>query len=1207
LGYRRTLLFFTLVLSIAASIYAVLNSRTQFSSAHQVERITSRLADYLKEVNLELDRQETSVKLGKGLMASTIPCVLLHNDTLRQWTDNHFIPPIKALTEDFEMSVIKISSGDVLAVKRFVRDEEYIIAITPLHIQYKITNSYLPSYWNTHVFDRPLKSVLESEAIDGYPIVINQQTLFRVSFSSEQRLSRGNWNYLVVLFLSITLGCICLIITPWFLEFSKSSPGIGFIVLAGVLISLRIGMLLGDFPSKFLDWNLFDPKSFASSEFNPSLGDLFLNSILVLVLCLYLLFRYKYVKAPSFIRGIKIWYWIFSSFYVLAILFGFLYLFVVIQTIYNNSTLSFSLYHSLPFDSLRIVAILVLVLSGVSIFMFTHVFVRLLVVEQNWISTYLSMCFGVALFIIINTLSQQIFISSLVICLIYLIAVFALKLHSSLARLQFLSFAYLFVCVIALSINGVIAIDYFEEKRAANNQFSFAENILSERDYFGEYLLQESASKIARDAFVQTRMASPFLSKEPVKQKIRQVLLSGYFSRYSVKVLLFNASGEPLSNSEPTTFFGWSKMYDTETFKTEYKNVFYIANESTDFAPKYLTFIPIFKNNSPLGFIVLELSLKRIIPENVYPELLVDNRFQRSNNNSDLSYALITGEEVKYSTGNFHYHGIFKTLRDEELVFTSGYVYKEYLHVGVKDHLGRIVIVSSSVKGIMSWVVNFSFLLLLGLLIISIVILAYWLFIVSKTEQLNLATRIQLILNLAFFIPLVLVSIVTLGLTTRSVQNQLDDEYLNKVKQIAPALAEATLADSRDEGEDFDATFTSIVNRLNVDANLFALDGKLITSSQPLIFDNQLLSPYINPEAINNIRNGENLFILNEKVGGLNFSVAYAILQSPETGKQLGIIGVPFFQSVSSLEKLQVTVLGNILSIFTLVFIVLVFISFIVTKWLTSPLQFITNTLGKISLTRENKPLQWSANDEVGMMVKQYNSMLEKLEASKRELELNQREQAWREIAQQVAHEIKNPLTPMKLTLQQLERSVESGTEQNEKLKNSIASLLTNLNALNDIASSFSSFAKMPTPVMSKVDVVKLLWKAVTMFKEEYSISLATGVEEAYIKGDEKLLNRVFVNLLLNSIQAANLHRPLTIQIKLEQVADYYRITFSDNGKGIEDSLKDKIFLPHFTTKKSGSGLGLAIAKESITQMGGVIYFETSTEGTHFFIELKQI
>jgi two-component system nitrogen regulation sensor histidine kinase NtrY len=1205
LGYKNTFILVTLFLSIAIGLYGVINSHNQISTESQVERITSRLAVYLQEVNAELDKQVASIKASGELATSDILFVLLKGDSLHRWTDNHFIPPVKALTADFTTSVIKISSGDVLAVKKAVSKDVFVVALIPLHIQYKITNNYLPVYWNDNVFDRPAKSILEPGSVEGYSIVTGGQLLFKVVLSTDQNLAGGTWNYLIVISFVVAIGCAYLLFINWFLDFSITAPGLGFIALAGLLVAVRIGMLASDFPSQFLDWNLFDPQSFASSEFNPSLGDFFLNTVVVFLLCMYLLFRFKYFKILNFIPDSKFLGWLLSVFYVLSILFGFLYFFVVIQTIYNNSTLSFSLFHSLSFDSLRIVAILAIVLSGVSIFMFIHIFIRLLIADSKWIRIYFSVSIGVALFILINVWTQQVFLSSLFICLIYLGLVLGFRLHSSLSKLQFISFAYLFTCVIFLSISGVFAIEYFEERRAVKNQFSFAENFLSERDYFGEYLLQESATKIVQDAFIQTRIASPFLSRDPVKQKITQVLLSGYFSRYSVKVLLFNASGEPLGNEDKTTFYEWSKAYDNETFRTDYKNVFYIANETTDFAPKYLTFIPISKNNSPLGFIVLELSLKRVIPESVYPELLVDNRFQRSNN-PNLSYALITGNEAKYSTGDFNYQGAFKDIMRDSSLFFYGFSYRDYLHVGVKDQLGRVVIVSEPVKSKMSWIVNFSFLLLVGLLIISFVLLGYWVFVVSKTEQLNLATRIQLILNLAFFIPLVSVSVVTLGLTTRSVQMQLEEEYLSKAKQIAPALAEAKLNSNQLEGPDFDATFTSIINQLNVDANMFSLEGNLITSSQLLIFENQLLSPYINPVALENIRSGEKLFIRNERVGDLKFSVAYATLLSPVTGEQLGIIAVPFFQSLESLEKLQVTVLGNILSIFTLIFIILVFVSFLVTKWLTSPLQFITNTLGKISLTRENKPLQWSANDEVGMMVNQYNIMLEKLEESKRELERTQREQAWREIAQQVAHEIKNPLTPMKLTLQQLERSLENGSEDTERLKSSIASLLTHLNALNDIASSFSSFAKMPTPVITEVNLLQVLQKTIASFKEECSITLESEVIEAILLADEKILNRVFVNLLLNSIQAARPDIPLEVQIRLELLQDHYRIIFSDNGKGIEDALKDKIFLPHFTTKKSGSGLGLAIAKESINQMGGTIYFETSVEGTRFFIELKR-
>ena len=1204
--YKNILKLTTLFLSITAGYLAFIESRKQIPSETLVDKITISLSKYLQEVNEALDEQVKQIKVKGELSISEFPVILLRGDSLSQWTDNHLIPPVKAITENFVMKVIKISSGEVLAIKKGIEGNAFIVALIPLHIQYKIINNNLPIFWNGKIFDRHEGLILESGSEEGHPIIINGQTLFKIVLSSGHHNSDG-WDYLVILSFCLTIGCVLALFKDWFLAYSVANPGIGFISLVSFLVGVRVAMLLFDFPSQFLDWELFNPRIFASSEVNPSLGDLMLNTIVVFILCTYLLFRSKYFKIPEAVSKLNIVTLLFPVFYALAILFGFLYLYVVIQTIYNNSSLSFSLFDTLSFDILRVIAFLIVVLSGTSIFMFVHVFIRLLVVNSNWLRIYISLILGVGIFIAINTLTNQVFIPSLLVCLIYLGLVFGFKLHGSLSRIQFISFAYLFTCVILLSLNGVLAIDSLEVKRSIKDQFSFADDILSQRDYFGEYLLQESATKVIQDAFIQTRIASPFLSKEPVKQKIKQVLLSGYFSKYSVKVLFFNSSGEPVGSDDKTTFYDWIKTYDNESYKTDYKNVFYVANENTDYAPKYLTFIPISKNNSPLGFIVIELSLKRVIPESVYPELLVDSRFQRGYD-PNLSYALITGKEIKYSTGSFNYQMGVEQILSASSLYTSGFSLDGYQHVGVKDQFGRVIVVSQPVKSKMGLVANFSFLLLLGLLIISIVLLGYWFFVVSKSNQLNLATRIQLILNLAFFIPLVSVSVVTLGLTTRSVQMQLEDEYVKKARQLSPTLADALLNSNQPEGVDFEANFTSIVNQLNVDVNIFSLDGKLITSSQPLIFDNQLLSPYINPDALHSIQDGENLFIRNEHVGNLKFSVAYSTLVSPVTGEQLGVVAVPFFQSVISLEKVQITVLGNILSIFTLIFIILVFVSFLVSKWLTSPLLFITNTLGRISLTRENKPLQWDANDEVGMMVTQYNSMLAKLEESKIELERIQREQAWREIAQQVAHEIKNPLTPMKLTLQQLERSLDntSGTNDTDRLKKSVASLLSNLNSLNDIASSFSSFAKMPIPVMAEVDLLQVLNKSIASFNDDLSITLESEIERAVLITDEKILSRVFVNLLLNSSQAARPGQSVQVTIRMESLSEFYRITFSDNGVGIEDGLKEKIFLPHFTTKKSGSGLGLAIVKESITQLGGNIYFETSAEGTKFYIELKK-
>jgi two-component system, NtrC family, nitrogen regulation sensor histidine kinase NtrY len=316
-------------------------------------------------------------------------------------------------------------------------------------------------------------------------------------------------------------------------------------------------------------------------------------------------------------------------------------------------------------------------------------------------------------------------------------------------------------------------------------------------------------------------------------------------------------------------------------------------------------------------------------------------------------------------------------------------------------------------------------------------------------------------------------------------------------------------------------------------------------------------------------------------------------------------LGIPFFQSIYSAEKNQISILVNILNIFALIFIVLIALSYFVTRWLTFPLTFITQSLKRTSLTRTNQPLVWKTNDEIGLMVKEYNQMLFSLSESKAELEQTQRERAWREIAQQVAHEIKNPLTPMKLTLQQLERSIDEGKASPEKINKAISSLLTQVNTLNEIASSFSAFAKMPEPVMKPFEIVSLLKRIVDLHSQSGEIKLDLTRREFTVKGDEQLLGRTFSNIILNALQAARPGEPAKVLVKVELADSKALLQFIDNGRGIDPRVVERMFVPHFTTKKSGSGLGLAISKQAIEQMHGRLWFETFPgKGTTFFIEL---
>src|SRR5690606_33482125 len=261
----------------------------------------------------------------------------------------------------------------------------------------------------------------------------------------------------------------------------------------------------------------------------------------------------------------------------------------------------------------------------------------------------------------------------------------------------------------------------------------------------------------------------------------------------------------------------------------------------------------------------------------------------------------------------------------------------------------------------------------------------------------------------------------------------------------------------------------------------------------------------------------------------------------------------------------------------------------------------------KATNLENNVPMNWPAQDEIGLLVNEYNNMLYKLEASMKILASNEKESAWREMAKQVAHEIKNPLTPMKLTLQHLLRLQSAGKlEDPRMLKKPVQTLINQVDILSDIATSFSTFAKMPLPKNELMDFRSVVVEAVELFQnhERGKVCFVDQSEgELMIMGDPKLFGRVISNLIINGIQSVENKKQAEIEVILSQNDNTLKLEIKDNGKGVDEELKHKIFMPNFSTKSEGSGLGLAIAKRGVETAGGKIWFTTRPEmGTSFFL-----
>lgn len=1162
--------------------------------------IQENLASVLAEVNAQTEIQLARIREGKLLAHTPTEFLLLDDSKIVQWSDNHFIPSYYVVAGNYDVKYVRLTSGDFIVKRVAVNSIWSLVAVIPLHIQYRITNDYLKPYWHPAIFEDQNVVILLPELEQGKAVTINNQVIFKISAPATLSLHPGIRN-LSVWCIGIALLIWIILIVRWVGSVSRTKPFAAFLLLIAAVSVLRAGMIMFRFPARFGNLILFDPKDFASSQFNASLGDMLINAIAIFFLCFYLFKNYKRISFP-----VKPTNWINTILSALAIFFAVLYPSIVVQTVYNNSAITLSITQALSFDIIRITAFLILVISWISAFLFIHVAIRLLTHNENLKQILISVVVGFLIFIGLNEANGQPYLEAGLMAIVFIVTVGAFRIYLSLERFQYATFVYFFVALLCFAVAGSWTIRNFENHRKAESQQRFAENFLVDRDYFGEYLMQEAARKIEQDIFIQTRLTNPLVGKEAIKHKIQQVSLSGYFNRYNVFISLYDAEGDPLPNESDTTRFDQLvKRYRQEKFGTDYRNVFYITDPEDRTARKYVMLVPVKKGKVVAGNVMIELALKRIIPENVYPELLVDTRFQQAYRPREQSYAIVSSSQVEYSAGNFNYEPLIERELANVDLYSTGIFRDGYLHVGVEDVSGRLAIVSSPATPLMFGLADFSFLVLLGIGAVLIFLLIEGIIHYSGSGNLFFSARIQLILNLAFFVPLVAVCVITLGLTAKSSRKELQDDFLSKAVQFGKTLSLTIQQVGSTRGEEFENEFKNVSLLSNLDANLYANDGILITTSQPLIFENQLLSSYVDPTVFRRMKRGEASFVATDHVGSLEFYVAYAKILAPESGEMLGILGIPFFQSGASIEQMQITVLANIISIFTLVFIVLLIVSFFVTKWLTAPLLMITQTLGRISLTKTNEPLEWQSDDEIGLMVREYNHMLETLSASKRELEKNQREKAWREIAQQVAHEIKNPLTPMKLTLQQLERNLHQD-ELNDKLKRAVRSLLSQVNSLDELASSFSSFAKMPEPVMKPIELIGLVNRVISLHAHESEITFHTEIAEAPVLADDQLLGRILSNIILNGIQAVPRDRSPLIKISVTTRASYYHISIADNGSGIDDELKDKVFLPHFTTKKTGSGLGLAIARQGIEQMGGRISFSTTPSGTIFQIDLPK-
>ena len=587
-----------------------------------------------------------------------------------------------------------------------------------------------------------------------------------------------------------------------------------------------------------------------------------------------------------------------------------------------------------------------------------------------------------------------------------------------------------------------------------------------------------------------------------------------------------------------------------------------------------------------------------------YPQILSRKSGEEKSSVYFYSYAKYAHGELVSSSGDFVYYKKLKAFGKN----VQGVVIMDkdrYSHMLIPVDNDNTLVISLPGSTFALYYMN-----ALYAFFVCIIISSYGLFF-NVNRDINfrrgtLKARIKNNVISLIFVLFVILTALSIYMNTKSFEGRHNAKAIELLKYVNKELERLECVEWN-KCSDILPTLTNMSELLLIDINIYSLDGELVSTSRPDVFKYYFDGLLINPRALQEIQEkGATSYIEHEKIGELGYISAYMPLML-DNGNSY-ILNVPYFAQNDELN-LDIIIMVVITVNIAIVMMVLAFIlSGLVAERVTKPLQMVNEKLRKMRFGGKNEKIVYHHKDEVGMLVQEYNNMVDKLDESIEQLAQSERENAWREMARQIAHEIKNPLTPMKLNIQFMLRSLQM--EDPEKFKKRFQDisgmLIEQIDNMASIASAFSDFAKISVTNNERFSIDDLVKNCTMLFSNNIDILKCEADTGLYIFADKEQMRRVMINLLKNAEQSIPEDRKSEVCVTVRKVENKVEIRVKDNGCGIPEEVRKKIFVPNFTTKSSGTGLGLAICRRIIENFGGQIGFSTEVGfGTEFFIILS--
>ena len=1156
-------------------------------------------------------------------------CIFLYdivNDStkdLKFW-NTQLVLPDKSLLSGVEINeLVKLTNGQYECVRRQVTiagDRKLLaLALVPVRREYFLEG---PSLKREFVnYPQAEKSVNISTTKTDYSIKsINGKTLFYLQAKFVSEKDDTNW---ATLTLNVVAILLLLIIVHNAAHYFSLRFGYlnGILFLVGMVLFLR--SLTYFFPNllNLRQYELFDPRTYSSSLVLNSLGDLLINAFLF---CWIVLFIRREVGEKRFSLTIKKgWYWVALIVPLLILVLTTFVFASIIKSLIADARISFNVTNFFSLVNLNSLGgFIVLATLSLSFFFLSQVILQLaspLVKGRKYV---LFVIIAISGLIGLSVIKSYSFVELNIYVLLWLLAYVWFMQQHILAGNDFklaISEVLVWLFIFSFSISGIIVIE--NQRIELQERTHMAEKLSNQADPSSERLLSIALTYFDNDflfdSFDRFRVQS---SNHSLKDSLINRNFTAYLDKYDTWIYTFDSTHKPLFNEESVSYDTLDVIFRIEGRPTNVHDLRYFSKSFDKFSYIYKKDVRDLDDRTVGYFFVLSKP-KRYKNDALIPELFRQDYLPEYSTNS--AFAVYRGGRLT----DYYNEGQFPTVLSPEQIPKHEFEHRTQNgddELWYKNTDKVVVIVRKGnylIEGMTLFAYLFStFLILLAVFrIISLLIQTRlrW-HLLKLFFEVDLRSQIH-----GTFIFVTLISFIVIGIATifffinRYKRNNI--ERLSKAIQIMnnQVQAEIKRGDVFDDmvkfyethsNDDLEKMARNVAEIHGTDINFYDLNGNLVVSSNLIVYSKGILSQKMNPQAFYNLHNMNLIQYINEEQMG---KVTYQSIYSPvrdANGNAYAYLNIPSFDSQVELKREISNFLVTIINLNAFIFLIAGAIALFITNRITSSFTLIGNKMRAINLGQANEEIPWHRNDEIGGLVTEYNKMLNKLEASAAQLAKSEREGAWREMARQVAHEIKNPLTPMKLSIQYLQKAIDNDSPNVKEMTSGVAkTLVEQIDHLSKIAADFSQFANIGNPKSEVFDLHEMLHSLSSLYMatENLEFEWHPVPHRIILFADKTQLNRLFTNLLQNAVEACDNIENKKIVMSEELEDGYIIVKISDNGHGIPQQVQEKIFIPNFTTKSSGTGLGLAMSKNIIEQAKGELWFETKeNEGSVFFVKI---